>query len=332
MMSTCVFLGPTLAVADAAKILHSTFLPPVRQGDVYRVVSQQRPCAIGIVDGYFQWVPAVWHKEILWAIDQGVHVFGAASMGALRAAELAPFGMRGVGCIFKAYREGRFPGPDDGPFEDDDEVAVVHGPAESGYRGGSEAMVNMRCTLAKAAHEGVITEPTRRVLVAEAKAAFFPDRSYAHLLAYGRVSGLPEHELMALVDWLPHGRVDQKRADALAMLTSISEFLAMDLPPAKASFTFERTVAWHNAETAFRASAEHRAAALLAALRIDTADCEHLGEEQLRDWYFRRIAGTAVPADFAGWMRNSGYTDSEEFHHAVFVEYLRQVPGPGGRP
>ena len=46
-----------------------------------------------IVDGSFQWTPAVWHKEILWAMGRGVHVFGAASMGALRAAELDGFGL-----------------------------------------------------------------------------------------------------------------------------------------------------------------------------------------------------------------------------------------------
>ena len=45
-------------------------------------------------------------------------------MGALRAAELHAFGMRGVGRIFEAFR--------DGELEDDDEVAVVHGPAEPG--------------------------------------------------------------------------------------------------------------------------------------------------------------------------------------------------------
>ena len=68
--------------------------------------SATRPRAVGIIDGYFQQVPSVWHKEILWAMAQGVHVFGSASMGALRAAELAPFGMRGVGLIFEAYRDG----------------------------------------------------------------------------------------------------------------------------------------------------------------------------------------------------------------------------------
>jgi len=56
---------------------------------------------------------------------QGIHVFGAASIGALRAAELDVFGMRGIGDIYEAFR--------DGLLEDDDEVAVLHGPEELGY-------------------------------------------------------------------------------------------------------------------------------------------------------------------------------------------------------
>ncbi|MGV9708646.1 TfuA-like protein [Streptomyces sp. NPDC003483] len=36
----------------------------------------------------------------------GVKAIGAASIGALRAAELAPFGMFGVGRIYTAYARG----------------------------------------------------------------------------------------------------------------------------------------------------------------------------------------------------------------------------------
>ena len=61
--------------------------------------------------------------------------------------------MRGIGPIFEAYR--------DGVLEDDDEVAVVHGPQETGYRAGSDAMVNIRATLKKALHVGVLDGPTR---------------------------------------------------------------------------------------------------------------------------------------------------------------------------
>ena len=49
-----------------------------------------RPRQSLIIDGSFQSQPAVRHKEILWALSRGIPVIGAASMGALRAAELYP--------------------------------------------------------------------------------------------------------------------------------------------------------------------------------------------------------------------------------------------------
>src|SRR4029077_1266006 len=102
----------------------------------------QGPALIGVIDGYFERVPTVWHKEILWAMAEGIHVYGAASAGALRAAELAGFGMRGIGRVYEDFR--------DGVLQDDDEVAVLHGPAEVGYPPVTEAMVNIRATLAAA--------------------------------------------------------------------------------------------------------------------------------------------------------------------------------------
>ena len=243
-MNACIFAGPSLPPRDEARAFEATWLPPARHGDVYRAVSLLQPRAIGIVDGYFQWVPSVWHKEILWAIQQGVHVFGAASMGALRAAELAAFGMRGVGRIFEAYHSGILAECADELFEDDDEVAVVHGPPESGYLAASEAMVNIRCTLAAAEGAGVIATETRARLVAIGKALFFPERSYERLLERARAAGLPDRELAALEVWLPAGRVNQKHADALAMLESMRNFLAQDPAPAKAAFIFEHTTLW----------------------------------------------------------------------------------------
>lgn len=331
-MTTCVFVGPTLAAAEAAEILDATFLPPVKLGDVYRSVARLRPRAIGIVDGYFQWIPSVWHKEILWAMDEGVRVFGAASMGALRAAELAPFGMHGVGRVFEAYRDGRLHGPDECVFEDDDEVAVVHGPAENGYVAASDAMVNIRCTLARAAAEGIIAEETRRVLVAAAKADFFPDRSYASLLVKGRANGLPGHELTQLKRWLPHGRLDQKRLDAVALLETMRDFIATDTPPTRSEFTFERTTYWERAEAALRGAAGPGTRTLMAALRLDPGSCEHLGEQELRDWYFGQVVGAPVPADLVGWVSEAGYAGLTEFHVSAFAAYLGWAPDPGGAP
>jgi hypothetical protein len=234
-MSIYIFTGPTLSPEAARAELDAVYLPPVSQGDVYRV-ALQRPWAIGIIDGYFERVPAVWHKEILWAMTQGIHVFGSASMGALRAAELAPFGMEGVGEIFEGYR--------DGTLEDDDEVAVAHGYAETGYRPLSEAMVNIRCTLKAAQASGLLSPATRGTLEQIAKELFYPERVYPRIQQVASDQGLPGEEMERFREWLPRGQVNQKREDALAMLRVMRERLAADPEPKRVSFTLEYTAAW----------------------------------------------------------------------------------------
>lgn len=235
-MSVYVFTGPTLPPAEAREYLDAVFLPPVSQGDVYRVALKQ-PHAIGIIDGYFERVPSVWHKEILWAMKKGIHVFGSASMGALRAVELEAFGMEGVGAIYEAFRNGE--------LEDDDEVAVRHGPADTGYRVASEAMVNIRITLEKAHATGVISAASLVALLRISKALFYPERCYPEVLRQAHLLGLPAAELCALEQWLPTGQVDQKREDARAMLEIMHERLARGLAPKRVSYALENTHIWH---------------------------------------------------------------------------------------
>ena len=300
-MNACIFAGPTLQPRDDARALAAIWLPPAKHGDVYRAVCLLRPRAIGIVDGYFQWTPSVWHKEILWAIHQGVHVFGAASMGALRGAELAPYGMRGVGRIFEAYRDGVLAGCGDEPFEDDDEVAVIHGPSDSGYIGVSDAMVDIRCTLADAERAGVIATATRTGLVAIAKALFFPERSYELVLERARATTLPEAQLAALRAWLPSGRVQQKRADARCMLETMQSFLARDPAPATPSFTFEHTTLWERASAGTSPATVHDAeeTRVLDELRLDAARWADLQREALRSLIAMARETAHSPAELA---------------------------------
>jgi hypothetical protein len=239
-MKTVVFSGPTLRGEDRDEALGFDWRGPAAQGDVYRA-ALEGPAAIGVIDGYFETVPAVWHKEVLWAMSRGVRVYGAASMGALRAAELAHFGMVGVGEVFEAFR--------DGALEDDDEVAVLHGPADDGYRPLSEAMVNVRATLRRAVSEAVIPEATAARLADLAKRAFYQDRSFQRLLREG--AGLDGVD--ALRAWLPGGRVDQKRLDARRLLARLDA--DRDAPAFEASFTFEHTDAWEAMRRALRAAA-----------------------------------------------------------------------------
>src|SRR3546814_11407858 len=78
------------------------------------------------IDGYFDHRPAVRHKEILLLLSEGVRMFGASSIGALRAAEMGGFGLTGVGYIYRAYSRG--------PLVGADEVALVHTSSEWDWR------------------------------------------------------------------------------------------------------------------------------------------------------------------------------------------------------
>jgi hypothetical protein len=227
-----VFLGPTLALADARRVLDAEFLPPVELGDVWRI-SQEQPAAIGIIDGYFHQVPAVWHKEILFALSRGIAVYGAASMGALRAAELGVFGMVGVGTIAAGYANGE--------LDADDEVALLHAPAEFRYEGLSEPLVNIRATLVAARLNGIVSANTAEHLLALARSLPYQERAWPRL-----IDSAPDNESRALAAWLPVGRINQKREDALAMLERMRvDMAAVSGPPPRGLPTFVPTVLWH---------------------------------------------------------------------------------------
>ncbi len=168
--------------------------------------------------------------------EAGIHVYGAASIGALRAAELAPFGMQGIGRVYEDFR--------DGVLQDDDEVAVLHGPAELGYPPVTEAMVNIRATLTAAARDGVLEPQLAAELTDIAKALFYKERTYEAMLQSVAASGFPQGPLRNFAAWLPQGRVDQKRRDAEAMLDAIRANRAADLGPMQVNYKLTETVAW----------------------------------------------------------------------------------------
>jgi hypothetical protein len=231
----CVYLGPTLPAAAARAELDAMYLPPVSAGDVCRL-GGSLPRAIGIVDGCGAGGQAVWHKEILWIMERGVHVFGAAAIGALRAAELGQFGMHGVGWVHQAFC--------DGTLDRDDEVAVAHEPGKDGYLVRSEAMVNIRHTLRAAHDAGVVCAATHDALTDVGLAHFYPDRTWPALLAEAGAAGGDPAELDALRRWLPAGRVDQQAADAVDMLRAMRAFLAADPGPQRVAWTTAPTTRW----------------------------------------------------------------------------------------
>jgi hypothetical protein len=233
-MKAIIFAGPSLPPSLRPSDPALIWRPPVRQGDLYRA-TLTHPAIIGVVDGYFESVPTVWHKEILWAMAQGIHVYGSASTGALRAAELAPFGMKGVGRIYEDFR--------DGVLEDDDEVAVLHGPEELGYPTVTESMVDIRATLAAAVQKGIIEPVLSADLTDIAKGLFYKERTYTLVLEEAARAGHPDPQLCEFATWLRHGRVDQKRVDATGLVWTILTHAATGAPQQQISYNFAETAA-----------------------------------------------------------------------------------------
>jgi hypothetical protein len=242
-MKGIVFVGPTLAGREIKPGSDIVLHPPAAQGDLYRA-ARGKVRAIALIDGAFETVPSVWHKEILFALSRGIRVYGAASMGALRAAELHPFGMTGIGKIFRDYRAGR--------IESDDAVAVLHAPAEEGYRPLSEALVDMRATLASATRARIVSRNTARGLDRIASGTFFKDRDWRRIMSAAATDGLPKRELARLTKWLPHNRVEQKRHDALALIAAMRRKLAHPATPFRPRFAFQHTAYWQTVVEASR--------------------------------------------------------------------------------
>ena len=281
-MNVCIFLGPTLPVKEAKPILDAVYMPPAAQGDVYLAVTDGAE-AIGIVDGYFHGAPSVWHKEILWAMSRGVHVFGSASMGALRAAELAVYGMQGIGRIFEAYR--------DGVLTDDDEVAVIHGPEEMGYRAKTVPLVNIRATLASALEQALITREAHETLVATARSLCYWDRTYNALI--DKCETHVDRKILAeFSGWVIDNAVDQKRDDAIEMLGRIGE---MRGEPLRIAYEFQRTSAWDTLTEEIRARTQGQAETPLSEQTTRVLD-----ELRLEPDLYRRIRGVSGGTDRDG--------------------------------
>ncbi|MDI1229132.1 MAG: TfuA-like protein [bacterium] len=253
MVDAVLFTGPTLTGAEIEErcgiteaggiftldngnrlILHG----PVSEGDVARLVPAA-PAIIAIIDGFYETVPAVWHKEILFAMKEGIHVLGAASMGALRAAELASFGMEGVGEIYRDYAGG--------VLEDDDEVAVVHAPAEVKYAAMSDAMLNIRRTVAAAQSTGIITPENAALLLRIGKSLFYKNRNYQAILDTAFRQGVDDHQLMAFKTFIATHRIDQKRLDGLALVDIVLARLNRQVEKKQVLYAFEDTRLWRHA-------------------------------------------------------------------------------------
>ena len=125
---------------------------------------------VGIIDGVFAQDLAISPREIREAISRGVVVYGAASMGALRAAEIPQ--MVGVGRIYDLYR--------DGALERDDEVAVLFDPDTDVPV--TVPLVNVRYAVDRLVRSATVSREAGAALTAAAEQLHYTQRTYPNIL------------------------------------------------------------------------------------------------------------------------------------------------------
>jgi hypothetical protein len=168
--SSCwMFVGPTLngsaKIADANNI---KLLPPVKRGDINRLVSTRSPGVVAIVDGQFHQCLSVGHAEIRAAIAKGWQVWGLSSMGAIRACEMRHIGMRGYGDVYDWFcRDAEFR---------DDEVALAHG-ADPPYVALSEPLIHIRVWLDELVKDRVLRTAQQKRVLKDLMSMWYGDRT-----------------------------------------------------------------------------------------------------------------------------------------------------------
>ena len=216
MVKIIVYTGLSLPFSEAKEILDSTddveviYKRPIQRGDL-DLALKENPDIIGIIDGVFHQNSAVGHKEILKVIKSGVKVFGASSMGALRASELDSLGMVGVGYCYNQYASGA--------IDSDDDVAVMLD--SDSLEALSTPLISMNYVFEKAVCEKIIAESEKEELSSIAKSTFYPKRNYSQTLAR---SSLSDEAKSALIDFIRESD-DIKRQDAVELLKYIKNFI-----------------------------------------------------------------------------------------------------------
>ncbi len=212
------FVGPTLP-PDARPDNGFVYLPPIRHGDLFALAPDPGD-QILIIDGVYQHFAPIRHKEILAQLGRGVRVAGAGSLGALRAAELDGFGMRGFGHVYAQARAGLLVA--------DSDVAVLHADDSAGARGLTLPLVAVRHAARELSGSGELDAGAAAEVERLATGLHFTERSARSLLHHAG----PAREAVEAVLARIALRGDVKRQDALLALRSLAAGTSGDAPSA----------------------------------------------------------------------------------------------------
>lgn len=219
MKNVIIFVGPSLDIEKARKLLDVDYRPPAKKGDVIKLITSldNSETVIGLVDGYFLLdYPPTPIEVYQLVVRQNTHVMGSSSIGALRAVELEKFGMIGVGKIFELFKNGK--------LDADDEVAVTFSPDL--YHIQSEAMIDIRYNLFLSWRKGIIDKETRDAITLVAKSTYFPFRTYQNIVE-STISRFPRLNDNAKIfeSYVLANRKSLKERDAMKLIKHIGDMV-----------------------------------------------------------------------------------------------------------
>ena len=205
---TVIFAESTL-MHDEMQDLPDTYLMPAASRDTFREIFSMSVDRIIIIDGLFYAQRAVWQRDILKAIQNGIKVYGASSMGALRAAELFQYGMKGYGWIYKQYVQGRIHG--------DDEVSIIYNIVGDRVIPITYSLVSLRYLLARYSD---INMHTKDYILERVKDLSFDQRTY-HQISLVITDVVGERISSSVMSLLRNPGKDIKRLDAIGLISSL---------------------------------------------------------------------------------------------------------------
>jgi hypothetical protein len=209
MTAITVFLGPSAdRSAIAERLPGAELLPPLARGGLHQARERGAEVLL-IIDGVFAHTLAVSPREVVDVVRDGAAVFGASSMGALRAADCRHAGVQGIGLVYRLYRAGLI-------LSDDDVAVATEGEGE--FRALSVALVNVRVALSRAVRKRLLGPDVARQIFAAAEATYFPHRTWRGILKDAGDAGRDLDP--AVVRFLQS--VDVKRDDALAAASQVA--------------------------------------------------------------------------------------------------------------
>jgi len=225
------FTGGSLPPADRSTGEDIVYVAPAEQGDMIATVLEGFETAL-IMDGYFYTKFPCTPFEVMLAMEEGVNVFGASSIGALRAVELDRYGMNGMGYVYEYLKAS--------------DVKPYHIVAQTYTEGDAQLtvpLVQLISFLESAVRDGVIGQDEFRTCFHAAESIHFPSLSYRHLFSKlvgeKRIEPAKVALLEKYYDKKGRDEFDVKKKDALLLMKSFSAVIG-GREPDYTSTTFHR--------------------------------------------------------------------------------------------